>query len=77
MDKFLDGTIISDFFINDKTISINDFKNKYYLKDYCKPNVLETNNIQALIDNGEYRSNWSVLRENTATNNKPYIYDND
>ena len=51
MDKFLDGTIISDFFINGKTISINDFKNKYYLKDYCKPNVLETNNIQALIDN--------------------------
>lgn len=30
-----------------------------------------------IIDNGEYRSNWSVLRENTATNNKPYIYDND
>lgn len=28
-----------------------------------------------LTASGEYRSNWSVLRENTATNNDPYVYD--
>ena len=50
MDKFLDGKIIDDFFNIVKDININDFKNKYYLRDYCKPNVLETKNIQKLID---------------------------
>ena len=30
-----------------------------------------------IINSGEYRSNWSVLRENTAINNQPYVYDDE
>ena len=30
-----------------------------------------------IIKSGEYRSNWSVLRENTAINNQPYVYDDE
>ncbi len=49
-NKFLDGTKIDSFFTTNEKLNLSNYKNKYYLKDYCNPNELSTNKIQALID---------------------------
>ncbi len=50
-DKFLDGTLINSFFKEDINISIDSFKNKYYLSKFIdKSNDIKTNEIQSLID---------------------------
>ncbi len=51
MKRFPDGTIIDEWFFDNKTPSIADFPNKYYLKDYVlDKNKIITLEFQSLID---------------------------
>ena len=51
MNNFLDNTKISSFFTDYSLKRLNDYKNKYYLKDYIdNPTIINTNKIQNLID---------------------------
>ena len=61
------------------TSQANHLSKLLALQTECRRQSLHMQRLykrRKLIDSGEYRSNWSVLRENSALDNEPYVYDN-
>lgn len=61
------------------TSQANHLSKLLALQTECRRQSLHMQRLykrRKIIDSGEYRSNWSVLRENSALNNEPYVYDN-
>ena len=60
------------------TSQANHLSKLLALQTECRRQSLHMQRLykrRKIATNGEYRSNWSVLRENSAIDNKPFVYD--